>query len=300
MTHGRSPEWKKAASIIARFARHSGKAARTSVQVLAIAWHAPTWLHGATFLPMRTREITYHDGRTELRGFMAAPDAGAGLPIVLVFHAWRGHDDFVRDEARKLADSGSIGFAVDMYGAGKLGTTNEECSALMTPFLQDRALLKRRLDTAFAAARAIDGADATRMGAMGFCFGGLCVLDAARHGIAGLRGVAAFHALFTPLSPVTAASSTQASATPTGAPITAKVLVLHGYDDPMATPEQLVAFAAEMNARQADWEVCAYGGTVHAFTNPEANNAAFGTLYQRRADHRARARTRDFWRECLA
>ncbi len=231
---------------------------------------------------------------------MAAPDVCAGLPIVLVFHAWRGHDDFVRDEARKLADLGFVGFAVDMYGAGKLGTTNEECSSLMTPFMQDRMLLKRRLDAACAAARTIDGADASRMGAMGFCFGGLCVLDAARHGISGLRGIAAFHALFTPLSPLADPASPQASATPSVAPITAKVLALHGYDDPMATPEQLVAFAAEMNARQADWEVCAYGGTVHAFTNPEANNAAFGTLYQRRADHRARARAREFWRECLA
>jgi dienelactone hydrolase len=237
---------------------------------------------------MRTSEITYHDGSTELRGFMAAPDAGAGLPVVLVFHAWRGHDEFVRDEARKLAGMGFVGFAVDMYGAGKLGTTNEECSALMTPFMQDRALLKRRLDAAFAAARTIDGADATRMGAMGFCFGGLCVLDAARHGMPGLRGIAAFHALFTP------------PPSPPSAPITAKVLALHGYDDPMATPDQLVAFAAEMTERQADWEVCAYGGTVHAFTNPEANNAAFGTVYQRRADQRSRERARDFWRECFA
>jgi dienelactone hydrolase len=77
------------------------------------------------------------------------------------------------------------------------------------------------------------------------------------------------------------------------------VLALHGYDDPMATPEHLLAFAAEMGARGADWEVCAYGGTVHAFTNPEANNAAFGTVYQRRADLRARERARDFWRECF-
>ncbi|MBM4110599.1 MAG: carboxymethylenebutenolidase, partial [Phycisphaerae bacterium] len=59
-------------------------------------------------------------------------------------------------------------------------------------------------------------------------------------------------------------------------------------------------FASEMSARKADWEVCAYGGTVHAFTNPEANDAAFGTVYERRADQRARDRARDFWRECFA
>jgi dienelactone hydrolase len=236
---------------------------------------------------MRTTELDYQEGTQALRGFVATPDADGSRPVVLVFHAWRGHDEFVREEARKLAELGFIGFAVDMYGAGKLGTTNEECSALMTPFMQDRALLKRRLDAAFAAARSIPGADPTRLGAMGFCFGGLCVLDAARHGIAGLRGVAAFHALFTPLP-----------SAPSG-PITAKVLALHGYDDPMATPEHLLAFAAEMRARGADWEVCAYGGTVHAFTNPEANNAAFGTVYQRRADLRARERARDFWRECF-
>jgi dienelactone hydrolase len=236
---------------------------------------------------MRTTELDYHEGSNALRGFVATPDACTSRPVVLVVHAWRGHEESVRAEARALAEQSFIGFAVDMYGAGKLGTTNDECSALMTPFMQDRALLKRRLDAAFTAARSIPGADPTRLGAMGFCFGGLCVLDAARHGMAGLRGVAAFHALFTPLP-----------ATPTG-DITAKVLALHGYDDPMATPEQLLAFAAEMGARHADWEVCAYGGTVHAFTNPEANNAAFGTVYQRRADQRARARARDFWLECF-
>jgi dienelactone hydrolase len=236
---------------------------------------------------MRTTDLDYHEGSQALRGFVAMPDADAPRPVVLVIHAWRGHDEFVREEARRLAALGFIGFAVDMYGAGKLGTTNEECSALMTPFMEDRTLLKRRLDAAFVAARSIPGADPARLGAMGFCFGGLCVLDAARHGMDGLRGVAAFHALFTPLP-----------SAPSGT-ISAKVLALHGYDDPMATPEHLLAFAAEMGARGADWEVCAYGGTVHAFTNPEANNAAFGTVYQRRADLRARERARDFWRECF-
>ncbi len=237
---------------------------------------------------MRTHDIEYRDGSTPLRGWWAAPAAGERLPVVLIVHAWRGHDEFVRRAARHVAELGCVGFAVDMYGDGVLGDTSEECAALMTPFLEHRPLIKQRLTAAISAACTIPCADATRLGAMGFCFGGLCALDAARLNLPGLRGVAAFHGLFTPLP-----------GAPT-APIAAKVLAMHGYDDPMATPQQMIEFANELTARRADWEICAYGGTMHAFTNPDANNADFGTVFQERANRRSHERLRDFWRECLA
>ncbi len=215
-------------------------------------------------------------------------DAGAAgkHPVVLVFHAWAGQDDFARDKARRLAELGYIGLAVDLFGKGRRGSTREECSALMTPLVQDRALLKRRIEATAAEAARVPGADTARLGAIGYCFGGLCALDLARAGVPGVRGVASFHGLLTP------------PGWPAGR-ITAKVLALHGYDDPMSQPDSLRAFCNEMTAAGADWEVNAYGATVHAFTNQEANDPAFGTVYSAQADARSWARTTAFLAEVL-
>ncbi len=81
--------------------------------------------------------------------------------------------------------------------------------------------------------------------------------------------------------------------------ITAKALVLHGYDDPMVPPEQVLAFAAEMSAAQCDWQLHAYGGVLHAFTNPSANDPDFGTVYSATATRRANHAMDDFLHEVL-
>jgi dienelactone hydrolase len=132
-----------------------------------------------------------------------------------------------------------------------------------------------------------DEVDETRIAAIGFCFGGLCVLDLARTG-ADIRGVTSFHGLLTP-SPAT-----------TGNRIAAKILVLHGWDDPMATPEHLVALGHELTRMEADWQIHAYGNAMHAFTNPAANNPDFGTVYQADADRRSWAAMRAFLAEVLS
>jgi dienelactone hydrolase len=120
---------------------------------------------------------------------------------------------------------------------------------------------------------------------MGFCFGGLCVLDLARTG-ADVRGVASFHGILKP------------SGLP-AKPIKSKVLVMHGYDDPMAPPEDVLALAKELTASGADWQLHAYGNTKHAFTNPEANNAAMGLMYNADADRRSWHAMLGFFEEVL-
>ncbi len=99
-------------------------------------------------------------------------------PVVLIPHAWAGQTDFERDKARKLAELGYVGFALDSYGEGATGHDRDECAALMGPLMEDRAMLGRRLLAGVAAARALPHVDATRIAAVGFCFGGLCVLSA--------------------------------------------------------------------------------------------------------------------------
>jgi dienelactone hydrolase len=226
-------------------------------------------------MSVRTRTVHYRHEGINLEGFFADDNSQGGpKPAVLVSHTWVGRDGFACDKACKLAELGYVGFALDMYGNAKLGASVEENSALMTPFIDDRRLLQGRITAALNAVRQQPEVDASRIAAIGFCFGGLCVLDLARTG-ADLRGVVSFHGL------LSAPGNTQDNRTD------AKVLVLHGYDDPMALPDQVLALAGELSNAGADWQIHAYGGTMHAFTNPVANNPAMGTVYKEIADRRA-------------
>jgi len=237
-------------------------------------------------MAIREQLIEYRDGQALLEGFFCHDDSRPGpQPAVLISHAWGGRDEFVERKARRLAWNGYAAFALDMFGKGKRGTTNEECTALITPFMQDRALLARRIASALATLTAQPQVDSRRIAAMGFCFGGLCVLDLARGGT-DVRGVASFHGLLKP----------------SGLPakkIGAKVLMMHGYDDPMAPPEDVLAIAKELTAAGADWQLHAYGNTKHAFTNPEANDSSIGLLYNETAERRSWHTLMQFLEEVL-
>jgi len=234
---------------------------------------------------MQTETIRYRDGDAELEGFLAYDEAyGEKRPAVLIAHAWGGQGDFERQKARDLAELGYAGFALDLYGVGRRGGTKEENAALMQPFLDDRALLARRMGAALETLKVVEVVDAERIGAIGFCFGGLCVLDLARSG-ADVRGVVSFHGLL---------------GAPEGAKrerIRARLLVLHGHDDPMVPKEQFDAFTREVSEAEADWQIHQYGGCVHAFTNPEADDPDFGTVYDAAADRRSWIAMRNFFDE---
>ena len=226
-------------------------------------------------MAIRERLIEYRDGSTLLEGFFCHDDSRPGpMPGLLISHDWSGRGEFVERKARRLAWHGFATFALDMFGKGKRGTTNAECSALITPFVQDRALLGRRMAAALTAVRELPEVDNRRIAALGFCFGGMCVLDLARSG-ADLRGVVAIHGLLKP------------TGLPSPPKIRAKVLVLHGYADPLSPPEDLLAIAQELTAAGADWQIHAYGNTLHAFTNPHANDRANGLVYDETGDRRA-------------
>ena len=226
-------------------------------------------------MSIQTRIIDYsQDGKT-FEGCLAWDDDGAEpRPAVLVSHAWGGAGDFEHTRARDLAELGYVGFSLDLYGKGVRGSNPDENAALMQPFLDDRALLQKRLRLAVEVAAAQPEVDASRVAAIGYCFGGLCVLDLARVG-ADVTGVVSFHGLFFP------------PGNTAGNSIDAKVLALHGWDDPMAAPEQVVALAAELTQAGADWQIHGYGHALHAFTNPEANDPDHGVAYAPAADRRS-------------
>lgn len=236
-------------------------------------------------MSIETRLVEYVDGDAVLEGLLAWDNEKAWpRPGVMVAHAWAGRGELEDKKAIALAELGYTGFALNLYGKGVRGATTEENAALMQPFLDDRTLLQRRMALSLDTMREQSEVDENKVAAIGFCFGGLCVLDLARTG-EDLAGVVSFHGLFG--SPGNTAGNT----------IKAKVLALHGWDDPMSQPDQVLDLTRELTGQGADWQLHAYGNTMHAFTNPEANDPGFGTVYNPTADSRSWTAMKNFLAE---
>lgn len=234
---------------------------------------------------MRTDELTYTDAGTVCRGFIAYnQDCFVSRPAVMVAHDWGGRGEDACDKAKQLASLGYVGFAIDMYGMAQTVVDKADKRALMTPLLNDRSTLVNRITAAFNALAELPQVDPKKIAAIGYCFGGLCVLDLARAGTE-VKAVVSFHGVL------------HAPPAAIDKPIKAKILVLHGYDDPLVKPEQLNQFALEMTARKADWQVHVYGLTAHSFTNPLANDDEMGLHYNAQADYRSWQSTAAFLSE---
>jgi dienelactone hydrolase len=237
---------------------------------------------------IKTSNIEYRDGETVLEGYCAYDDKISGKrPVVLVVHDWSGRNELACKKAEKLAELGYVGFAVDMYGKGRIGKTNEEKSALMKPLADNRENLQKRILAGFETAKKLEQADVKKMGVIGFCFGGLCALDLARSG-ADISAAVSFHGLL------------HAPQGIKNKKIHAKILVLHGHDDPMVTPDKVLDFENEMTAEKVDWQVHVYSNTMHAFTNPLANDPAFGTVYNPLTEKRAWIAMENLFEEVFA
>lgn len=236
---------------------------------------------------MQTETLIYREGDQDLEGTLVYDDRSAAKrPGVLVAHAWGGANEFTTAKAGALAGLGYVGFALDVYGVGRRGSNPDENMALMQPFLDDRRLLRRRMAAALAALRGHALVDTERVAAIGFCFGGLCVLDLARSG-ADVRGVVSFHGL------LAGAEGLKTE------PIQAKVLALHGHEDPLVSDAELQAFSGEMTSAGADWQLHQYGSTMHAFTNPEAADPEAGMQYNPVAERRSWDSMENFLQEVL-
>ena len=235
-----------------------------------------------------TKPVEYKDGDQRCVGYLAWDESYADpKPCVLINHAWGGLDNFAQGKAVEMAALGYVGFALDNYGDGELPQTTDEKMALMGPLKEDRAKLLKRLKAGYKAAAALEQVDESHMAAMGFCFGGLCTLDMARAGM-DLKAAMSFHGLLD---------------APEGAKpkkIKAKVLVAHGWDDPMAPPAHVTALGEELTAAKCDWQLHAYGQTTHAFTVAEANDKKNGLMYNEDAARRSVLASQDLLQEVFA
>ena len=221
---------------------------------------------------MKTEKITYQSGENSFEGFLAQPE-GDSNPCVLIAHTWAGRDAFVEEKAKLLTELGYAAFAIDMYGDGKIGTSNEENAGMMQPLLDDREELARRALASLDAVSKIDSIDASKIVIMGYCFGGLVAMDLARTG-ADIKGAVSFHGFLA--GPENSTNE-----------IKAKLLALHGDSDPMVGQDQIESFRQEMTSKKVDWQLHVFGGAMHSFTNPEANDPDFGAVYSKNADERS-------------
>lgn len=233
-----------------------------------------------------TEEVTYEVGGVKLRGFLAYDTAVEGpRPGVLVVHEWWGHNSYARKRAKMLAELGYTGFALDMYGDGKLATHPEDAQKFMGEAISNFDTARARFQAARDLLAANEHTDPSRIAAIGYCFGGKIVLEMARTGM-DLAGVASFHGLL----------ATETPAQP-GA-LNASILVLHGAADPFVPDEQVTAFRKEMKNAEADFRFVAYPGAQHAFTNPDATAAGekFGLplAYDEAADKASWGELKDF------
>ena len=227
------------------------------------------------------RDIEYIGDGTVFEGYVVVPQsAPPDSACVVLAHDWSGLTAPTKCLAAHYAGLGYICFALDVYGKGVRGDPLGVNAHLMNPLMQDRALLRRRLLAGYTAAGQFAGVDNTRMAAVGYCFGGLCALDLARAGPPNLRAAVSFH------------GGLQSPDGEETAPISASVLLLHGWEDPVAPPEDVLAITRELTAAGADWQLHVYGHAQHAFTFEGADFPERGIVYDPRADQRSWAAMR--------
>ena len=244
--------------------------------------------HGAD-AAVKTQEIKYSaDGKT-VTGYIAYDDAVAGKrPGVIVVHEWWGHNAYARRRAELLAAQGYTAFALDMYGDGKQAGHPKDAKSFMMESMETADRVKTRFMAALDVLKRHATVDGEKTAAIGYCFGGLVVLNMARMGV-DLDGVVSYHGNLTALTKAEPGK------------VTAKVRAFTGADDPFVNPQKVAAFKAEMDAAGVDYRLVSYPGTVHSFTNPGAD--AFGEKFKMPLKYNAKAdgdswlQTQRFFRE---
>ncbi|MGF6395376.1 dienelactone hydrolase family protein [Pseudomonas plecoglossicida] len=229
-----------------------------------------------------TREIPYQDADGKrLVGYYAYDDAVEGKrPGIIVVHEWWGLNEYAKRRARDLAALGYNALAIDMYGDGKNTEHPQDAQAFMQEATKDPQATAKRFEAGLELLKLQPNINKHQLGAVGYCFGGKVVLDAARRGDK-LDGVVSFHG---PLATQTPAKL---------GVVRADILVEHGAADSMVTEEQVTAFKAEMDAAKVKYEFVSIPGAKHGFTNPDADRLSHGEHggpdigYNKAADERS-------------
>lgn len=233
-----------------------------------------------------TKIVEYKEGSAVLEGVLAYDDqVKKPRPGVVVVHNWMGISEETKNKISMLAELGYVAFAADIYGKGIRPTDRQEAGSIARQYKNDVPTLRKRVNAALDTLRKQTQVDSKKLAAMGYCFGGTAALELARSG-ADIKGVVSFHGgLGTP-------DKGDAKN------IKARVLVLHGADDPNVPPTEVQGFEQEMRDAKVDWQLVAYGNAVHSFTEKAAgNDNSKGAAYNERADKRSWEAMKDFFTE---
>ena len=227
---------------------------------------------------IKGEEITYAAEGTTCKGYVAYDASKKGKrPAVLVVPEWWGCNEYARVRARKLAELGYIAIAVDMYGEGKQADNPKDAGAAATPFYTDPKLGFSRIQAALTKIKTYPQTDEKRIAAIGYCFGGAMVLNAAKMG-ADLLGVVSFHG---GLKTVPAAKGS----------VKAKILVCHGLADKFVSDADIKSFRHNLDSVAVKYQFLTYPDAMHAFTNPAStdNGKKFGipVAYNAAADKKS-------------
>lgn len=214
--------------------------------------------------------VPYSVGSVQMEGYRVGDGKKGG---VLVVHDWMGLTDKTKAKADAVAALGYTVFAVDIFGKSVRPKSPDEARANSAQYYKDRGLFRERLNAGLAQLKKMS--TGSNFAALGYCFGGTGVLELARSG-ADVRAVVSFHGGLDSPTPAD------------GKNIKAKVLALHGADDPVVSAANLAAFEEEMRTHKVDWQLIKYGGAVHSFTDPMAgNDPSKGAAYNSSADKRS-------------
>ena len=206
--------------------------------------------------------VEYSSQGVVLKGYLAYDEHLKGKrPGVLVVHEWWGHNEYARKRARMLAGLGYTALAIDMYGDGKQAGHPDEAGKFSSELMKNFDVAKARFAAALEFLKQQPTVAADRIAAIGYCFGGGVILNMARQG-SELKGVVSFHGSLAAIKPAQTGN------------VKAKILVLHGADDKLISPEQIEAFKQEMKTVEADFQFISYPGAIHSFTNPDADTYA--------------------------
>lgn len=237
---------------------------------------------------IKGEEVTYTDGAVTLKGYVAYNEKQQGKrPAIVIVPEWWGSNDYTRMRARMLAELGYIAIAADFYGDGKIAANPTDAQAFATPFYKDPQLGKTRLEAAMKKLSSYPQADASKMAAIGYCFGGSMVLNGAKLGL-DLKGVVSFHG---GLAGVPATPGTTK----------AEILVCHGGADNFISPEDVKKFKDNLDAVKAVYTFKTYEGATHAFSNPAATATGkkfnMPIVYNEAADKKSWADMKDFFKK---
>jgi dienelactone hydrolase len=243
---------------------------------------------GSAWAAIKTETIEYKLGDVTMEGYLAYDDSSsAKRPGIVVVHDWMGMGPMPQRRAQMLAELGYVAFAVDIYGKDVRPKNQDEASQQATLYKSDRALLRARALAGLDVLKNNPLVDTNQLVAIGYCFGGTTALELARSG-ADLKAVVSFHGGLSTPTPDDAKN------------IKAKILALHGADDPYVPTAEVEAFQKEMRDANVDWQMVSYGGAVHAFTVPEAgNDNSKGAAYNEKADKRSWEAMKQFFAETL-